>query len=65
MTFSDIEDGWKCMTQISINRVAGCMFELEVRVNEDDSKLRSFTQFTYGTNPVSFFTQEHNRGYEI
>lgn len=54
--------GTVCMSEISVNHVAGNMYEVEVNVNEDDVMIAKVAD---NPNPAYQFSTENNRSYDI
>lgn len=58
--FTDITAGNKLQASIYAQRVAGCLYEVIVEINEDDTKFD-----THGyVSPESLFSKENARGYD-
>lgn len=63
-SFIDYSMGRRCMAEVSINQVAGHMYEVVISVTEDDSRMRTPDQTTASTDPASIFTAENARDYD-
>ena len=54
--------GQECMSDVTVNAVAGDMYEVRVTVNEDDVCL---AKITANPNPSTLFAMENARAYDI
>lgn len=59
-TFLDIDGGAIPMAEVAVVHVAGCMYEVLVTVNEDDTRLR----VEIVANPETLFSTENARDYD-
>ena len=59
-TFSDVDGGDIPMAEVAVVHVAGCMYEVHVTVNEDDTKTRT----NIVANLETLFATENSRDYD-
>ena len=63
--FDELSAGKAQMADIKINKTAGCMYQVDVQVNENDSRMHYYTPGTTPYELSGYFTNENARQYYL